>query len=117
MDKSNFVKLAIASLLVVAIVVVAVSFGSQQRQNSSQPDNTKSSLPSVKESTEQNPPKDPSNKSDASAAQNHAAQPVASQTPSATTPRTGPADNFIPVIILGTLSGFYLVSKRRAKIL
>ncbi|MSR68693.1 hypothetical protein EXS66_02840 [Candidatus Saccharibacteria bacterium] len=117
MDKSNFVKFALASLLVVVIVVFAVSFGSQQRQNSSQSDNTKSSLPSVKESTEQNPPKDTSNKSDTTVVQDPAAQPVANQTPSATTPRTGPADNFIPVIILGTLSGFYLVSKRRAKVL
>lgn len=123
MNKPNFIKLIIAGLLVVVIVVATASYGNSQRQKaleSAKPtDNTKSSLPSVQDSSPQAKPAD-TQPAPAVATPSGGASPAVvivkapGQTAS-TTPRTGPQDNLLAVIVLGLLTGLYLVSARRAK--
>ena len=123
MNKPNFIKLIIAGLLVVVIVVATTSYGNSQRQKATQSpsskDSTKSSLPSVQDGKDQVSPADTQKVPEIATPSGGASPAVVivkapGQTAS-TTPRTGPQDNLLPVIVLGLLTGLYLVSVRRAK--
>lgn len=122
MNKPNFIKLIIAGLLVVVIVTATASYDNSQRQKASQSpsskDSTKSSLPSVQDSSPQANPADTQPAAAVTAPSSESPTVVIVKSPgqtASTTPRTGPQDNLLAVIVLGLLTGLYLVSVRRVK--
>lgn len=125
MRKVGILKGLIAIFLILVVVVATVNYGKSQRSKISMKDNTKSSLPTVEDGS--------ASKQESSPAQNQASQPktepapavsapapsvnapVQAQNTQAQMPATGAADTIIPVLSLGTLSGLYLVSRRKLK--
>lgn len=122
MNKPNFIKLIIAGLLVVVIVVATTSYGNSQRQKATQSasskDSTKSSLPSFQDGKDKAPPADTKKVPEIAKPSGESPSVAIVKSPSqtaSTTPRTGPQDNLLAVIVLGLLAGLYLVSVRRVK--
>ena len=122
MNKPNFIKLIIAGLLVVVIVTATASYGNSQRQKASESakptDSTKSSLPSVQDGSLQANPADTQPAAAVTAPSGDSPTVVVVKSPgqiASTTPRTGPQDNLLAVIVLGLLAGLYLVSVRRVR--
>ncbi len=132
MNKSNIIKLIIAALLIFVVVIATVNYGRSQRAKISKTDTTQSSLPTVQESkpteqTKPNPskPAQPQTKPDPKpepapvvtkpTSPSASAPVVSAQVPQSSMPATGPADSVIPTVVLGTLTGFYLVSRRKVK--
>lgn len=113
MSKSNIVKVIIAVLLIAIVAVATFNYGANQRKKVSLNDPTKSSLPTVKDD-----PK-PAEATDQPAVADNvdtpSNPPVAAQLPSKNIPATGPADNLLPVLALGGLTGLYLVSRSNLK--
>ena len=125
MRKVGILKGLIAIFLILVVVVATVNYGKSQRSKISMKDNTKSSLPTVEDGS--------ASKQENGPAQNQASQPktepapavsapapavnapVQAQNTQAQMPATGAADTIIPVLSLGTLSGLYLVSRRKLK--
>ena len=122
MNKPNIIKLIIAGLLVVVIVTATASYGNSQRQKASQSasskDSTKSSLPSVQDGSPQAKPADAQPAPVVAVPSGDSPTVVIVKSPgqiASTTPRTGPQDNLLAVIVLGLLAGLYLVSVRRVR--
>ncbi len=122
MNKPNLIKLIIAGLLVVVIVTATATYGNSQRQKASESakptDSTKSSLPSVQDGKDQAPPADTQKVPEIAKPSGDSPAVVVVKSPgqiASTTPRTGPQDNLLAVIVLGLLAGLYLVSVRRVK--
>ena len=125
MNKSNILKITLAVLLIFVVVVATVNYGRNQRMKIANTDTSKNNLPTVQESkpTQKNQP----NTSKPAQPKPESAPPistptttntppvVAAQIPQSNMPATGPADSILPVIILGTLTGLYLVSRRKLK--
>jgi FtsZ-interacting cell division protein ZipA len=125
MRKVGILKGLIAIFLILVVVVATVNYGKSQRSKISMKDNTKSSLPTVEDGS--------ASKQESTLAQNQTSQPKAEPAPAisapapavnapvqaqstqAQMPATGAADTIIPVLSLGTLSGLYLVSRRKLK--
>lgn len=130
MNKSNRVKLVIAALLIVVVAIATISYGNSQRKKVAENDPTKSSLPTIEESQKQsNNPSKPGESQPApkpSTQQNTPSggqvttpqqQTVQPQLPQGRTPATGPEDHILPVIILGSLTGLYIASRKHLKLL
>mgnify|MGYP006280180655 FL=1 len=119
MNKSNIAKVFIAVLLIAVVAVATYNYGETQRKKAaSLNDPTKSSLPTVKDEAKNNAESNPQSGSDSQDKQGidtPSTPPVSAQIPSQNIPATGPADNFIPVLALGSLTGLSLVSRRRIK--
>ena len=113
MNKSNIAKVFIAVLLIAIVAVATFNYGATQRKKVAANDPTKSSLPTVKDdnSTGQQKPAENTDQN----IDTPSNPPVEAQLPKQNIPATGPADNFIPVLVLGSLTGLYLVSRRRLK--
>ena len=136
MNKSNLIKVIIAALLLFVVVVATVNYGRNQRAKIATTDTAKNNLPTVQEAkpSEQSKPSQNSNQTKPSDSQpkpepkpepaptvtkpstpTTSAPAVTAQIPQSSMPATGPIDSIIPTIALGTLSGLYLVSRRRLK--
>jgi len=122
MNKPNLIKLIIAGLLVVVIVTATATYGNSQRQKASESakptDSTKSSLPSVQDGKDQSSSADSQKVPEIAKPSGDSPTVVVVKSPgqiASTTPRTGPQDNLLAVIVLGLLAGLYLVSVRRVK--
>lgn len=124
MNKSNRVKLVIAVLLITVVAVATISYGNSQRKKVATNDPTKSSLPTIQDSQKDNKnpskpgesqPKPQNNlQSSTPAVSNQPTQPtVQPQLPQGRTPSTGSEEHLLPVIILGVLTGLFLVSRKQ----
>lgn len=126
MNRPNLIKMALAFMLILVVVVATVNYGNNQRSKLRVGD-ARNSLPTI-QSTDSNTASpssssnttdkpNPSRPSDSQPKNNAEPAPVVqSQLPqSSTMPATGPADMIVPSLVLGLLSGMYLVSKRRLK--
>lgn len=120
MNKTGVVKVLIAGLLIAVVAVATFNYGNTQRKKVANTDSTKSTLPTVTDSSktaEGNAKStDSSNTEKKDVESTSLNEPaVQSNIPQGNIPATGPADNAIPVLILGGLTGAYLVSRKRAK--
>ena len=120
MNKTGVIKVLIAALLIAVVAVATFNYGSSQRKKISNTDPTKSTLPTISDESKkaEDTAKANENSDDARAdveANSLNEPPVQSSIPQGNIPATGPADNAIPVLVLGGLTGAYLVSRRRAK--
>lgn len=119
MNKTGIIKVLIAGLLIAVVAVATFNYGANQRKKVSTNDPTKSSLPTVTDASKK--AEDTAKANDGSAEDKADVEasdlgaPVKSNIPQGNTPATGPADNLVPVLIMGGLTGAYLVSRRRAK--
>jgi cytoskeletal protein RodZ len=119
MNKTGIIKVLIAGLLIAVVAVATFNYGANQRKKASTSDPTKSSLPTVTDASKK--AEDTAKANDGSAEDKADVEasdlgaPVKSNIPQGNTPATGPADNLVPVLIMGGLTGAYLVSRRRAK--
>jgi hypothetical protein len=113
MNKSNIIKVFIAVLLIAIVAVATFNYGATQRKKVASNDPTKSSLPSVKDDSANQPAIDKPR--DTQGIDTPSDAPVEAKLPSQNIPATGPADNLVAVIALGTLTGLYLVSRRKLK--
>lgn len=114
----------IAVLLIGVVAIATISYGNSQRKKVATNDPTQSSLPTIQDSQKDNnnpskpgeaQPK-PQNNSQApapTASNPPTQQTVQPQLPQGRTPATGPEDRLLPIIILGTMSGLYLASRRK----
>ncbi len=127
MNKSNRVKLVIAILLITVVAIATISYGNSQRKKVANNDPTQSSLPTIQDSQKENsnpskpgesqPKPQNSSQSPAPTVSNPPAQQtIQPQIPQGRTPATGPVDHLLPIIVLGTMSGLYLVSQRKLAI-
>jgi len=119
MNKTGVIKVLIAALLIAVVAVATFNYGSSQRKKISNTDPTKSILPTISDESKkaEDTAKANENSDDARAdveANSLNEPPVQSSIPQGNIPATGPADNAIPVLVLGGLTGAYLVSRRRA---
>ena len=136
MNRPNIIKVIIAILLLIVVVVATVNYGRNQRMKINNTDTAKNSLPTVQEAkpvqndkpnpskpaqSQPKPETKPESKPEPAPAvtkpstPNVSAPAVSAQIPQSSMPATGPADSIIPTIILGSLSGAYLVSRRKLK--
>lgn len=135
MNKSNIFKVIIAALLLFVVVVATVNYGRNQRAKIANTDTSKNSLPTVQEAkpSESTKPTESNNKPNPSKPAQSQPKPepapavtkpstpsastpaVSAQIPQGNMPATGPADTIIPTLALGTLSGLYLVTRKRLK--
>lgn len=120
MNKTGVIKVLIAALLIAVVAVATFNYGSYQRKKVANTDPTKSNLPTIsdeaKKAEDTAKANDSSNEAKADVeADSINEPPVQSNIPQGNIPATGPADNAIPVLVLGGLTGAYLVSRRRAK--
>ena len=131
MNKSNRVKLVIAVLLIAVVAIATVSYGNSQRKKVATNDPTQSSLPTIQDAQkDQNNPSKPGESqpnqqkppagqsqpsSSAPVVNNPTQQSVQPQLTQGRTPATGPEDHLLPVVVLGVMSGLYLVSLRKAR--
>jgi len=117
MNKSNIIKITLAVLLIFVVVVATVNYGRNQRMKIANTDTSKNNLPTVQESkpTQKNQPKPESAPPISKPTATNTPPVVAAQIPQSNMPATGPANSILPVIILGTLTGLYLVSRRNLK--
>lgn len=130
MNKSNAIKLFLALSLIAVVVAATISYGGTQRSKQAKTDPTRSSLPTISEAPKQQEPakdnENPSKPADsqpkpvsdepspavATPSQPSSPQaPILAQIPKSSTPATGPADTLIPALVLGLLTGLYLVSR------
>jgi len=124
MNKSNRVKLVIAILLITVVAIATISYGNSQRKKVANNDPTQSSLPTIQDSQKEN--SNPSKPGESQPKSQNNSQPTAPtvsnppaqqtiqpQIPQGRTPATGPEDHLLPIIVLGTMSGLYLVSQRK----
>ena len=135
MNKSNIFKIIIAALLLFVVVVATVNYGRNQRAKIATTDTAKSNLPTIQEAkpSESSKPNESNSKPNPSkpaesqpkpepapvvtkpTSPNASTPAVTAQITQGNMPATGPVDTIIPTIALGTLSGLYLVSRRRLK--
>jgi len=135
MNKSNIFKVIIAALLLFVVVIATVNYGRNQRAKIADTDTARNNLPTVQENkpSESTKPSQSENKPNPSKPAQSQPKPepapvvtkpsapsivsptVNAQVPQSSMPATGPVDTLIPTIALGTLSGLYLVSRRRLK--
>lgn len=128
MNKSNRVKLVIAVLLIAVVAIATVSYGNSQRKKVATNDPTQGSLPTIQDAQ-----KDQKNPSKPGESQPTSQKPVTDQAPKPApvatnppvqqtvqpqltqgrTPATGPEDHLLPIVVLGVMSGLYLVSLRK----
>jgi cytoskeletal protein RodZ len=113
MNKTGVAKVLIAGLLIAVVAVATFNYGTTQRKKVANTDPTKSTLPTVTENAKSADNSTADKKDVESTSLNEPA--VQSNIPQGNIPATGPADNAIPVLILGGLTGAYLVSRKRAK--
>jgi hypothetical protein len=122
MRKANILKGIMAILLILVVVVVTVNYGKSQRSRISLKDATKSTLPTVQDSSASNKENNNSSQSQPAQAEQPKTEPapvvsapVQAQNTHGQMPATGPADTVLPVLALGTMSGLYLASRRKLK--
>lgn len=139
MNNSNRVKLVVAGLVIVVVAIATISYGNSQRKKMANNDSTKSALPTIENTQKQNnnPSKpgesQPNSQSPSSQSQAETVpapppqnsdssipstpqQGIQPQLPQGRTPATGPADNLLPVIVIGTLSGLYFASRKHLRL-
>ena len=120
MNKTGIAKVLIAILLIAVVAIATFNYGATQRKKVANNDSTKSSLPTISDQSKkaEDTAKSNDNSNEAKAdiqANNLNDSPVQSSIPQKNTPATGPADNLVPVLVMGSLTGLYMVSRRRAK--
>ncbi len=135
MNKSNIFKVIIAALLLFVVVIATVNYGRNQRAKIANTDTARNNLPTVQENKPSESTKSTQSENKPNPSKPAQSQPkpepapvvtkpsapstvsptVNAQVPQSSMPATGPVDTLIPTIALGTLSGLYLVSRRRLK--
>lgn len=118
MNKTNLAKVFVAVLLIAVVAVATYNYGVEQRKKAaSTNDPTKSALPTIQDENKKQAENNAKNdsKPDTAGVDTPSSPPVQAQVPTQNIPATGPADSLIPTIVLGGLTGIYLVGRRRLK--
>ncbi len=139
MDRSGKIKLIVAILVIAIVVGATFVYGNIQRKKQTTDNATHNNLPTIEsnQSTSQTSPQPTDKTTPSNPQQSTANKPVAGQSntapssgssssggassssipaqpqlPTAKTPATGAADQFLPSVVLGLLTGLYIVTRR-----